>query len=125
MQFYFFHRNEKKGGVSLLFFKEPVLMCPSFVFKVVVDTSLESPAGLAIDWVTNKLYWTDAGKLALLLPLFLCNYLKICPFMESMVFGVSGTDRIEVSNADGSMRTVLIWENLDRPRDIVVDPVGG
>ncbi|XP_026176007.1 low-density lipoprotein receptor-related protein 4 isoform X1 [Mastacembelus armatus] len=64
--------------------------------EVVVDTSLESPAGLAIDWVTNKLYWTDAG-----------------------------TDRIEVSNADGSMRTVLIWENLDRPRDIVVDPIGG
>lgn len=29
--------------------------------EVVVDTSLESPAGLAIDWVTNKLYWTDAG----------------------------------------------------------------
>ncbi|XP_049321599.1 low-density lipoprotein receptor-related protein 4 isoform X2 [Astyanax mexicanus] len=64
--------------------------------EVVVDTSLESPAGLAVDWVTHKLYWTDAG-----------------------------TDRIEVSNADGSMRTVLIWENLDRPRDIVVDPVGG
>ncbi|XP_068581233.1 LOW QUALITY PROTEIN: low-density lipoprotein receptor-related protein 4 [Cebidichthys violaceus] len=64
--------------------------------EVVVDTSLESPAGLAIDWLTNKLYWTDAG-----------------------------TDRIEVSNADGSMRTVLIWENLDRPRDIVVDPIGG
>lgn len=50
------------------------------------------------------------------------------------VFGLSlsfslltfvGTDRIEVSNTDGTMRTVLIWENLDRPRDIVVDPVGG
>lgn len=41
------------------------------------------------------------------------------------LFGVLGTDRIEVSNADGSMRTVLIWENLDRPRDIVVDPIGG
>lgn len=26
-----------------------------------MDSSLESPAGLAIDWVTNKLYWTDAG----------------------------------------------------------------
>ncbi|XP_029438438.1 low-density lipoprotein receptor-related protein 4 isoform X2 [Rhinatrema bivittatum] len=64
--------------------------------EVVVDTSLESPAGLAIDWVTNKLYWTDAG-----------------------------TDRIEVSHSDGTMRTVLIWENLDRPRDIVVDPIGG
>ncbi|KAH0620749.1 hypothetical protein JD844_021479 [Phrynosoma platyrhinos] len=64
--------------------------------EVVADSSLESPAGLAIDWVTNKLYWTDAG-----------------------------TDRIEVSNTDGTMRTVLIWENLDRPRDVVVDPVGG
>uniref|UniRef100_A0AAY4CGV2 EGF-like domain-containing protein n=1 Tax=Denticeps clupeoides TaxID=299321 RepID=A0AAY4CGV2_9TELE len=62
----------------------------------VFQSLLESPAGLAIDWVTHKLYWTDAG-----------------------------TDRIEVSNADGSMRTVLIWENLDRPRDIVVDPIGG
>ena len=31
--------------------------------QVVVDTSLESPAGLAIDWVTNKLYWTDAGTI--------------------------------------------------------------
>uniref|UniRef100_A0A4W3JHK9 Low density lipoprotein receptor-related protein 4 n=1 Tax=Callorhinchus milii TaxID=7868 RepID=A0A4W3JHK9_CALMI len=64
--------------------------------ETVVDSSLESPAGLAIDWITNKLYWTDAG-----------------------------TDRIEASNLDGSMRTVLIWENLDRPRDIVVDPLGG
>lgn len=34
-------------------------LCPA---QVVVDTSLESPAGLAIDWVTNKLYWTDAGR---------------------------------------------------------------
>lgn len=35
-------------------------LCP--IFQVVVDTSLESPAGLAIDWVTSKLYWTDAGN---------------------------------------------------------------
>lgn len=34
------------------------------VLQVVVDTSLESPAGLAIDWVTNKIYWTDAGMCA-------------------------------------------------------------
>lgn len=52
-----------------------------------------SPAGLALDWVTNKLYWTDAG-----------------------------TNRIEVSNTDGTMRTLLVWEGLDKPRDIVVDP---
>lgn len=56
---------------------------------------LVSPAGLSLDWITNKLYWTDAG-----------------------------TVRIEVSNIDGSMRSLLIWEQLDKPRDIVVDPLG-
>jgi DNA-binding beta-propeller fold protein YncE len=56
---------------------------------------LESPAGLAVDWVTYKLYWTDAG-----------------------------TNRIEVSNLDGTMRALLVWEGLDKPRDIVVDPIG-
>ncbi|XP_067144345.1 low-density lipoprotein receptor-related protein 4-like [Centruroides vittatus] len=64
--------------------------------EVVIGTNLESPAGLAVDWVSHKLYWTD-----------------------------SGTDRIEVSYLDGSMRTILIWANLDRPRDIIVDPIGG
>lgn len=56
---------------------------------------LVSPAGLAVDWITNKLYWTD-----------------------------SGTSRIEVSNMDGSHRALLIWEDLEKPRDIVVDPIG-
>lgn len=64
--------------------------------ETIVRSSLESPAGLAVDWVTNKLYWTDAG-----------------------------TDYIEVSNLDGTMRTVLVWEGLDRPRDIIVDPLHG
>lgn len=47
----------------------------------------------------------------------ICGFLCLCSY--------SGTDRIEVSNTDGSMRSVLIWENLDRPRDIVADPIGG
>ena len=46
-----------------------------------------------MDWVTKKLYWTDAG-----------------------------TNRVECSNLDGSMRAPLIYEGLDKPRDIVVDP---
>lgn len=58
----------------------------------------------------------------MLLNKFMC---EIPVATTSCFFGSSGTDRIEVSNADGSMRTVLIWENLDRPRDIVVDPIGG
>lgn len=61
-----------------------------------VSSGLESPAGLAIDWVAEKLYWTEAEA-----------------------------NRIEVSNLDGTMRTVLIWDDLDKPRDIVVDPLSG
>lgn len=54
------------------------------------------PAGLALDWVTTKLYWTD-----------------------------SGTKRIEVAGIDGKQRAILIWKNLDKPRDIVLNPVEG
>ena len=62
---------------------------------MVIGSGLESPAGLAVDWVTHKIYWTDAG-----------------------------TDTIEVATDDGSLRTVLVWEGLDRPRDIIVDANG-
>ena len=63
---------------------------------MVIGSSLDSPAGLAVDWVSRKLYWTD-----------------------------SEVGRIEVSNLDGSQRSVLIWEGLGQPRDITVDPVSG
>ena len=46
-----------------------------------------------MDWVTNKLYWTDAEK-----------------------------SRIDVSGLDGSHRTTLFVNELGRPRAIVLDP---
>lgn len=62
----------------------------------VVTTGLVSPDGLACDWLGKKLYWTD-----------------------------SETNRIEVSNLDGSHRKVLFWEDLDQPRAIALDPLNG
>ena len=47
--------------------------------------------GLAVDAVGRKIYWTDTG-----------------------------INRIEVANLDGSMRKVLIWQNLDSPRAIAL-----
>lgn len=47
--------------------------------------------GLAVDSVGRKIYWTDTG-----------------------------TNRIEVANLNGSMRKVLIWQNLDSPRAIAL-----
>ncbi|ESP02557.1 hypothetical protein LOTGIDRAFT_171958 [Lottia gigantea] len=62
----------------------------------VITTGLVSPDGLACDWLGLKLYWTD-----------------------------SETNRIEVSNLDGSYRTVLFWQGLDQPRAIALDPING
>ncbi|XP_061438480.1 low-density lipoprotein receptor-related protein 6 isoform X3 [Rhineura floridana] len=62
----------------------------------VVISGLLSPDGLACDWLGEKLYWTD-----------------------------SETNRIEVSNLDGSLRKVLFWQDLDQPRAIALDPARG
>uniref|UniRef100_A0A8C7Z935 Low-density lipoprotein receptor-related protein 4 n=1 Tax=Oryzias sinensis TaxID=183150 RepID=A0A8C7Z935_9TELE len=62
----------------------------------VVSTGLESPGGLAIDWIHDKLYWTD-----------------------------SGTSRIEVANLDGTHRKVLLWQHMEKPRAIALHPIEG
>ena len=54
------------------------------------------PGGIAIDWIHNKLFFSD-----------------------------SGTSRIEVSNLDGSMRKVVIYESLMKPRALAVHPTQG
>lgn len=64
--------------------------------ETVITSNLISPAGLALDWVTQKLYFSDAG-----------------------------TNRIEVVSTNGRQRALLIWKNLDKPRDIVVSPIDG
>uniref|UniRef100_A0AAY4BNR6 EGF-like domain-containing protein n=1 Tax=Denticeps clupeoides TaxID=299321 RepID=A0AAY4BNR6_9TELE len=58
-------------------------------WQKVVVSGLDSPDGLACDWLGRKLYWTD-----------------------------SETDRIEVANLDGTSRKVLFWQDLDQPRAI-------
>lgn len=62
----------------------------------VINTGIEAPESLACDWITKKLYWAD-----------------------------SETNHIDVSNYDGSHRTVLFWKDLDQPRTIVLVPSEG
>ena len=66
---------------------------------------LEAINGLAVDWMSRNVYWTDA---------------------ENM--------RIEVCSLDGALtasgvttvhRKVLVWAGLDQPRAIAVDPQHG
>lgn len=64
--------------------------------QTIHSTTVQSPDGLAVDWIGRNLYWCDKGK-----------------------------DTIEVSRLDGKFRKVLISENLQEPRAIVLDPFEG
>ena len=62
----------------------------------VARAEVKFPEGIAVDWIGRNLYWSDTG-----------------------------TDRIEVCHLNGSSRRVLVSENLDKPRAVVVDPGEG
>lgn len=79
---------------------EPCL-CSAYIDKasdtaeqvILIDSQLNSPEGLAIDWVHKNIYWTD-----------------------------SGNKTISVATADGSRRRTLFNSDLSEPRAIAVDP---
>ncbi|KAM9364417.1 LOW QUALITY PROTEIN: low-density lipoprotein receptor-related protein 1B-like [Pholidichthys leucotaenia] len=64
--------------------------------EVVVQHGLATPEGLAVDWITGKLYWID-----------------------------SNLDQIEVAKLSGEMRTTLIAGGMEHPRAIALDPGQG
>ena len=58
---------------------------------------IDSPYGMAVDWIYDLLYWTD-----------------------------SGYDHIQVSRLDGTYRrTIVKDDSLEELRAIVVDPIRG
>jgi sugar lactone lactonase YvrE len=64
--------------------------------KETIITNIQAPDGIAVDWVTGKLYWTDAWE-------------KI----------------IEVSDLHGQYRRALITTDIDMPRAVVLHPYNG
>ncbi|XP_074041420.1 LDL receptor related protein 4 isoform X2 [Leptinotarsa decemlineata] len=59
----------------------------------IINSGLEAPGGVAIDWIHNLIFWTD-----------------------------SGTRRIEVATLDGQQRAILVASEVDKPRAIAVHP---
>jgi low density lipoprotein receptor-related protein 5/6 len=64
--------------------------------EAIIRTDVDHPDGIAVDWIARNLYWTDTG-----------------------------TDQIEVARLNGTSRKVLIFDDLDEPRAIVLDPEAG
>ncbi|KAJ9594396.1 hypothetical protein L9F63_014186 [Diploptera punctata] len=64
--------------------------------ETVIATNLTTPDGLAVDWIADNIYWTDAGRKVL-----------------------------EVARLDGSCRKVIIQEDLDEPRALAMFPRKG
>ncbi|XP_056643570.1 low-density lipoprotein receptor-related protein 4 isoform X1 [Diorhabda sublineata] len=59
----------------------------------VIKSGLESPGGVALDWIHDLIFWTD-----------------------------SGTRRIEVATLDGQQRSIIAASEIDKPRAIAVHP---
>nr|CAH7712475.1 unnamed protein product [Callosobruchus chinensis] len=59
----------------------------------IVRSGLESPGGIALDWIHDLIFWTD-----------------------------SGTRRIEVATLDGRHRSIIAASEVDKPRAIAVHP---
>lgn len=64
--------------------------------QILHSATVQSPDGIAVDWIGRNLYWCDKGK-----------------------------DTIEVSKLDGKFRKILIRDGLEEPRAIVLNPYEG
>lgn len=63
----------------------------------VIVSNLTTPSAIAVDWISQKLYFADS----------------------------SHNSTIEVAELDGSKRSVVVYGNLQQLRDLVVHPVAG
>lgn len=62
--------------------------------KVFISEGIISPEGVAVDWISRRIYWTDSEK-----------------------------DTVEVASLDDpSQRAVIVRQHLVNPRGIAVDP---
>ncbi|WAR10070.1 LRP1-like protein, partial [Mya arenaria] len=95
--------------------------------EVVITEGINSVEGLAVDWISRTLYWTDAGHSTIEMSKFNGSgrYVIASGDMEkpSYVFWSDwGKDsRIERANLDGSRRVQYVYTNISQPWGLTID----
>ncbi len=101
-------------------------------------TKISRPVALEYDKNDNFIYWTDVtlrtisrafrngtGYELLFNDIGVADGLTIDLAGGNLYWTSTTNDTVETSKLDGSFRKTLVKYNLDEPRDIVVDPIGG
>lgn len=95
--------------------------------------NVSQPVALDVDIEDNRIYWTDISLNTISRvfisgssPEIIANAsspegLAVDPLGGNMYWTDTSVDKIEVSRLDGTMRKTLIDQNLDQPRDIILD----
>ena len=102
---------------------------------VPIDINMYYPAALGLDIIENRIYWTDIN-LNTISRVFMNGSspevivsdnvydsygLAVDPLGRNIYWTDTYANKIEVSTMDGTMRKTLIYQDLDNPRDIILD----
>lgn len=88
---------------------------------VLVNSSYAQPVGLACDWITNKIYWTDSEKHRI-------EVIDLSPLITvpASQLSLSSSASSLVNNEQyRKISKVLFWNDLSSPRSIALSPIDG
>ena len=100
-----------------------------------IELSMGWPAALGLDITENRIYWTDLGQNTISRVFINGSSPEViisghAPYSYGLAVDSLGrniywtdtaTNTIEVSRMNGTMRKTLVRQDLDNPRDIIVD----
>ena len=93
------------------------------------------PVALVLDITENRIYWTDISQhtisrvfingsspeVIISEGVYYSYGLAVDPLGRNIYWTDTQTNTIEVSKMDGTMRKALIHQDVDNPRDIILD----
>ena len=100
-----------------------------------IEFTMSRPVALDLDITDNRIYWTDLwrntisrvfinGSLPEVIISGHASYsygLAVDPLGRNIYWTDDDTNTIEVSRMNGTMRKTLIRQDIDNPRDIILD----